>query len=1531
MPTFVFTDPSGAEHEVTGPEGATQEQAFSILQQQLKSSAPKPPAAKPFIKTFPDKSAITFGESAPMEGSFGAGVGAPGKWMDISRDYMKVPPKGPRLPGTGGGALPESPAEPQEAAVGRRLGPFPPTEPRPFQNPALEIARKATQFYEESAGNLPAFGDMLLGMGSLAVKVGARNAMQMRAEFIYNLDHKTANAVADKFAEEVSDNNVFAAQPLRRLMAAFGKGEAYDKSHISQAMAWLMEHQEALEKGIETKTGVVTASDARAIIEAAMLTLGAAGLKAMRAKKRGETRGESTLEGLNADVAGFQEGVKAGSPEDLYTKAAGETPEGGVPKRDVKADVERTTGITRDPYWANAGKKGAKKSAPRTAAQAEADMRAAISEDPAWAQQLEAIAEGEALQRAAAAERARSLAEDLPPSGERTRGPERIGGVELEVGPKESLKLVEESDTLLRASRKLRRLGPWSLTAEERIALQGAASRWNNPEILKGLAAVGIVGGTALALGADPEEVALAAGMVGIPLSRRRKAVTDLLPEMSKVLDEAESFGPSSLPKLDQVRMGLVEKGTPPAALAAFDDYVRGMEKLSEPLELPGFIFPVSHDPTEALASLAVLPLAAIVRANPATPLREFAPRLRYTTRVLEMMTKELGDRATFSAAQVKGFLGRQGIAGAEREMFEGIMRGKEEISARDLVAGVKEATGDFELKAKGTDEFADYGLASIDRIEPSNRDLLDPIPDVWAGTTPTELTATTRIYQSPIELGTNNHFRDPNYFAHTRSFVEDGVSHVVEVQSDLAQKAGKRLSEFEKDDLRTKIADITSKESELSLLESEARVPSKAFEVLQKLREFPEFETPLRRGENNPEFMLNRELRRLEALRAEYRAKLREADVDPIRPILKDWWKRIIREEVAETRAADPNAKVVRFATADTVAKVEGWPETVTYREGATTFDERHTRFRRVGNITLSDGRSVFGDYKLTGNLRVKNGRVEAELQGPQAALRGSMETVWAPEGTVRFAHNGDTAKALGAKSSLLPKHQGIYDRYRKDIESYLRKEFSARDYTDPKGHTWLEVDLPPDATPIRLWSMGAAAAGAALTAMWLDGGDESTAALAALAATPVPKRGLVRRALGPAVVIGGSAALANAAFDKEGEFYYAGGAAVLAGLAAFAHHRSPQIRSYVEQTGLAAEVIYGNMSTMLKGISPATLRRVRDFEWQNMVHRYESLKLIDKAVDGLLKLPRNVRDAVDIALFNNERAVALKLIPTKLAGELKTAFEFLDREGAEMLRMGLVKKLDPEYWPRVVKDLDGLFAQLEKISGKKAKDFLEEKLREASGAKAKKTGDALNDMEISSIINEHLQAAINRPDQPGQAGMLKKRTIKEVRQDILPFYETAADSIAIYAKAAAKEIERAKFFGKDLVKAKGSNAVLLDASIGRVVKAERDAGRLTDKQLSRLEMILKARFGPGERSGNALSRTYRNVVQALLLGNPYSALVQFGDLGTSIVVHGVKSTVVGVIKTLSGSKNKWSLDEVGLADHVLNDFDVGVHKPLR
>src|SRR5262245_54481007 len=50
MPDFTFTSPQGREYTVTGPEGATKEQAFQVLLQQhpeLATPEPKQPAPPP--------------------------------------------------------------------------------------------------------------------------------------------------------------------------------------------------------------------------------------------------------------------------------------------------------------------------------------------------------------------------------------------------------------------------------------------------------------------------------------------------------------------------------------------------------------------------------------------------------------------------------------------------------------------------------------------------------------------------------------------------------------------------------------------------------------------------------------------------------------------------------------------------------------------------------------------------------------------------------------------------------------------------------------------------------------------------------------------------------------------------------------------------------------------------------------------------------------------------------------------------------------------------------------------------------------------------------------------------------------------------------------------------------------------------------------------------------------------------------------------------------------------------------------------
>ena len=58
---------------------------------------------------------------------------------------------------------------------------------------------------------------------------------------------------------------------------------------------------------------------------------------------------------------------------------------------------------------------------------------------------------------------------------------------------------------------------------------------------------------------------------------------------------------------------------------------------------------------------------------------------------------------------------------------------------------------------------------------------------------------------------------------------------------------------------------------------------------------------------------------------------------------------------------------------------------------------------------------------------------------------------------------------------------HQGIYDRYKKEIANYL-KTLNGKHVTDDRGHGWWEVPIDPKQKRTPLFGMGgAAAAGAA------------------------------------------------------------------------------------------------------------------------------------------------------------------------------------------------------------------------------------------------------------------------------------------------------------------------------------------------------------------------------------------------------------------------------------------------------------------
>jgi hypothetical protein len=619
-----------------------------------------------------------------------------------------------------------------------------------------------------------------------------------------------------------------------------------------------------------------------------------------------------------------------------------------------------------------------------------------------------------------------------------------------------------------------------------------------------------------------------------------------------------------------------------------------------------GEIFPMREGmmaldrPPEALKSISELTggrygtkrvAAPAASMGPERSLREVLEDEPYTLRTLENLP---GKRTMIPMSEIREQMRRPEVTKAEKDVLERVLSGQEgdSISAEDLVAGVRRATEPYGLAPKDTDRFADYGLENIDRN-------LTPSQWTLGMGEPNAQNARTTIHRSPTPTATNNHFGDPNYFGHTRAFEDEaGIPHVVEIQSDLVQKAGKELSEEERTRLQSAFDGVVAQENVIEPIlgriggrNSIAWASSAANDILQNqeklLQANPDFLMLLEEEiasklttdavaeigslgalENEGDLLryiatnlsgpftyprmqhvsmslaLEESLkdisRRLSLLASEHGAKLEQgAAATAQRPMFKNWERRLIREELS--RAATPQLNpeyeslrnraksalkyakqiedsyveqgfnrtdrmiaaatapfrkeaedfaqraleveqyrpvppVVRFADADTVALIESWPRRIEVTPGEVMAPELADK-RLVGSRA-----GTANDWRYTGNVRVdETGFWEAERYPIDATGNQIGESIWSNMGTANLTE--DTLNKLTRVSDKFeyPEHQGIYDRYKKEVANYL-KSLGGKQVKDDKGHSWWEVPVDPKkAKRTQLFSMGGGAAAVA------------------------------------------------------------------------------------------------------------------------------------------------------------------------------------------------------------------------------------------------------------------------------------------------------------------------------------------------------------------------------------------------------------------------------------------------------------------
>lgn len=429
--------------------------------------------------------------------------------------------------------------------------------------------------------------------------------------------------------------------------------------------------------------------------------------------------------------------------------------------------------------------------------------------------------------------------------------------------------------------------------------------------------------------------------------------------------------------------------------------------------------------------------------------LQDLYETLPYRFQALE----KLPNKESFTYEQLQQSINRQEVSEAERRILTqafdiamdstGEFKGKT-VNAKEFITALDAVSSAFTLKKQRVNNYSDFGLSNIGMdttnldmrqyvARMTNEELVNMVdngilPD-WVPVQ-NKVDANTNLWTNDLELsqGINNHFKDDSYIGHTRNFFdENGRRHVIEIQSDLVQKYKKAGSEALAKYNDSELYDLQTR-TQGFLDQVERAVDEDNLDLIFESKDELYLDYVTKLFESSGSRLATATAARqnftkiLDRIEKEQTIRNNRSTTDTF---AKNWFVRLIREELAD--AAKSGETNVRFASADTMAKVEGWPNAITEAEQE-----------------LNEAKETFEISKRAFDSGSRFGSQES-LDFAKKAYDDALKKL-------REVQN--SGQRFG------PRFQGIYDRYNKEVSKYLTS-IGGKPVTDEKGNTWLEVPV--------------------------------------------------------------------------------------------------------------------------------------------------------------------------------------------------------------------------------------------------------------------------------------------------------------------------------------------------------------------------------------------------------------------------------------------------------------------------------------
>jgi len=401
-------------------------------------------------------------------------------------------------------------------------------------------------------------------------------------------------------------------------------------------------------------------------------------------------------------------------------------------------------------------------------------------------------------------------------------------------------------------------------------------------------------------------------------------------------------------------------------------------------------------------------------------------------------------------------------------------------------------------------------------------------------------------------------------------------------------------------------------------------------------------------------------------------------------------------------------------------------------------------------------------------------------------------------------------------------------------------------------------------------------------------------------------------------------------------------------------ARYAARQTKAMIRDAGNTVDKFLGAISSRLRKWSPETEKALRRMEIDILQDTRDYTAAVEPLMESA-KVKMTPRDYSDWGLARHDsdkKKIDYLVKKYNLESEYKAARKVIERMWQLLTDAGFDVGKVEEYWPRVVKDTQGLLRHMERGDMRPV-------FSDALRAKAKQMGikvSALTDEDRAKVASSVVLGRSYGMSGPGSS---KERVFESIPEELVQYYFDPDAAMIAHIRSVVETAAYRKFFGrtgekmaavrKRLDKAeekltgKGISAEdkieLEDAAaelrqilarneqgdftqpIGMLV-AELEAQGLAPEGQKEIRDTLMARFH--ERGTSGAIRAYKNVSLMNTMGSVASAITQVGDFASPMYNAGLFETGRALRKAITG-KQRISAKELGLDDIAEEFTDAG------